>query len=231
MLFRTLVGARRTHPLRASRDLPSCTSGRRTLRDPLDDAARRSRDPALYLAELMRHLARMDDAACRDSPTELFFPTRGDSTAPAKAYCSACEVRDDCLAFALEVDSDDDMGVWGGTSAWSDGSSVGSSQEPARVEVCVVRGVWATSQAPGPPHRLLSVPRAPRPSGIEGAGPERARGGRRCRVTPPAPADRRARSAVGNCTGEGRSWSSPLPPRKRLKSPFSSAMARPEPPN
>ncbi|MBV8979680.1 MAG: WhiB family transcriptional regulator [Acidimicrobiia bacterium] len=53
-----------------------------------------------------------DRAACRDMPNELFFPTRGESVAEAKAACARCPVAVRCLAFALE--SREQHGIWGG---------------------------------------------------------------------------------------------------------------------
>ena len=53
-------------------------------------------------------------AACRQRPDVNFFPELGESTARAKAVCSACEARDACLAFAEAEGLD--HGVWGGLS-------------------------------------------------------------------------------------------------------------------
>jgi WhiB family redox-sensing transcriptional regulator len=58
-------------------------------------------------------------AACRSTDPELFFPVSetGPSTAQiagAKAICARCEVRSECLAFALATRQP--HGVWGGTS-------------------------------------------------------------------------------------------------------------------
>jgi WhiB family redox-sensing transcriptional regulator len=44
----------------------------------------------------------------------IFFPSRGDSTGQAKAICSGCAVRADCLAFALATR--ELHGIWGGRS-------------------------------------------------------------------------------------------------------------------
>lgn len=54
------------------------------------------------------------DAACRDLDTAIFFPDTDAeaATAPAKAVCATCPVRDACLEFALVTRQDD--GVWGG---------------------------------------------------------------------------------------------------------------------
>ena len=56
-------------------------------------------------------------AACKDLPTELFFPNgEGDSVAEqvaeARAVCAVCPVREDCLEFAITTRQDD--GIWGG---------------------------------------------------------------------------------------------------------------------
>ncbi len=57
----------------------------------------------------------MTRGACRGMGTELFIAKRGDSTAAAKATCSTCVVRSECLAFAMV--NPDLVGIWGGTSA------------------------------------------------------------------------------------------------------------------
>ncbi|MFW6203793.1 MAG: WhiB family transcriptional regulator [Actinomycetota bacterium] len=58
-------------------------------------------------------------AACRDEDPELFFPIG--TTGPAllqieeaKTVCRRCDVREQCLQFALETGQD--AGVWGGLS-------------------------------------------------------------------------------------------------------------------
>lgn len=59
-------------------------------------------------------------AACRGLDTSLFFPERGDYAAveAAKAVCSSCPVRVQCLAEALELPREmAEIGIWGGTSA------------------------------------------------------------------------------------------------------------------
>lgn len=57
-----------------------------------------------------------DQAACRDYPTSMFFPARGDNAglAAAKAVCARCPVRDDCLEFSIVMG--DRVGVWGGVT-------------------------------------------------------------------------------------------------------------------
>jgi WhiB family redox-sensing transcriptional regulator len=58
-------------------------------------------------------------AACLDEDPELFFPIRNTGPAilqieEAKAVCRRCDVREQCLAWALEAGQD--HGVWGGLS-------------------------------------------------------------------------------------------------------------------
>ena len=55
-----------------------------------------------------------EDAACRSSDPDVFFPDGEDvvGIAQAKAICAACPVREDCLAFAVELNQTD--GIWGG---------------------------------------------------------------------------------------------------------------------
>ena len=55
-----------------------------------------------------------DKALCAETDPEAFFPEKGGSTAPAKAVCRGCEVRAECLGFALE--RDERFGIYGGLS-------------------------------------------------------------------------------------------------------------------
>jgi WhiB family redox-sensing transcriptional regulator len=57
----------------------------------------------------------MDRAQCRGEDRSLFFPSVGLDTVKARAICSICLVREECLAFA--VDDVEIVGIWGGTSA------------------------------------------------------------------------------------------------------------------
>lgn len=67
------------------------------LRPPLDD----------------RHDWR-ERALCAQTDPEAFFPEKGGSTREAKKVCSGCEVRAECLEYAL--DRDERFGIWGGLS-------------------------------------------------------------------------------------------------------------------
>ena len=51
-------------------------------------------------------------ALCAQTDPEQFWPEKGGSTTAAKRVCMACEVRPDCLAYALEHNERE--GIWGG---------------------------------------------------------------------------------------------------------------------
>ena len=53
-------------------------------------------------------------ANCLGVDPDLFFPERGASTREAKSVCRSCEVRVDCLEYAL--DHGEKFGIWGGLS-------------------------------------------------------------------------------------------------------------------
>jgi WhiB family transcriptional regulator, redox-sensing transcriptional regulator len=60
-----------------------------------------------------------ENAACRDTDPDLFFPVG--TTGPAieqidnaKTVCQACDVQSTCLEYALVTNQD--SGIWGGTS-------------------------------------------------------------------------------------------------------------------
>jgi WhiB family redox-sensing transcriptional regulator len=58
----------------------------------------------------------MDAAACRDLPTDLFFPADTDDagTERAKTVCRSCPVRRPCVAYALADPTLE--GVWGAST-------------------------------------------------------------------------------------------------------------------
>lgn len=53
-------------------------------------------------------------ALCAQTDPEAFFPEKGGSTREAKRICSGCEVRAECLEYALA--NDERFGIWGGLS-------------------------------------------------------------------------------------------------------------------
>lgn len=54
------------------------------------------------------------DALCAETDPEAFFPEKGGSTREAKRICAGCEVRSQCLEYALA--NDERFGIWGGLS-------------------------------------------------------------------------------------------------------------------
>lgn len=59
-------------------------------------------------------LAWQTDALCAQTDPEAFFPEKGGSTRDAKRICSTCDVRSECLEYALK--NDERFGIWGGLS-------------------------------------------------------------------------------------------------------------------
>ncbi|WP_433516477.1 WhiB family transcriptional regulator [Nonomuraea sp. CA-143628] len=54
----------------------------------------------------------MADGLCAQTDPEAFFPEKGASSKAAKQVCRACEVRAQCLEYALG--NNIHFGVWGG---------------------------------------------------------------------------------------------------------------------
>ena len=53
-------------------------------------------------------------ALCAQTDPEAFFPEKGGSTREAKKVCTGCDVRSECLEYALA--NDERFGIWGGLS-------------------------------------------------------------------------------------------------------------------
>ena len=53
-------------------------------------------------------------ALCAQTDPEAFFPEKGGSTREAKRVCLTCDVRQECLEYALQ--NDERFGIWGGLS-------------------------------------------------------------------------------------------------------------------
>ena len=55
-----------------------------------------------------------EQALCAETDPEAFFPEKGGSTREAKKICTGCEVKAQCLEYALS--NDERFGIWGGLS-------------------------------------------------------------------------------------------------------------------
>jgi WhiB family transcriptional regulator, redox-sensing transcriptional regulator len=59
-------------------------------------------------------LSWQERALCAQTDPEAFFPEKGGSTREAKRVCLSCDVRSECLEYALA--HDERFGIWGGLS-------------------------------------------------------------------------------------------------------------------
>ena len=82
-----------------------------------------ARRPAPGLASVVDIFSGVDDdgplawqerALCAQTDPEAFFPEKGGSTREAKKVCTSCDVRAECLDYALA--NDERFGIWGGLS-------------------------------------------------------------------------------------------------------------------
>ena len=67
-----------------------------------------------FLGEEGEELGWQERALCAQTDPEAFFPEKGGSTREAKKVCASCEVRAECLEYALA--NDERFGIWGGLS-------------------------------------------------------------------------------------------------------------------
>lgn len=70
----------------------------------------------------------LDRARCAESDPELFYPEAREAAPIAKSICSACEVRDECLAAALA--GREPHGIWGGLT-YRERLAVARAERPA----------------------------------------------------------------------------------------------------
>ena len=85
-------------------------------------------------------------AACRSADPDLFFPISDsgpalEQAAEAKAICSTCRVRRECLAFALRTGQA--HGIWGGATEDERAAArrrTASEQRPAQVRTWLESG-------------------------------------------------------------------------------------------
>lgn len=59
-------------------------------------------------------IAWQEQALCAQTGGDFFFPEPGSSVREAKRICGLCEIRAECLEYALS--NDERFGVWGGLS-------------------------------------------------------------------------------------------------------------------
>ena len=71
-------------------------------------------DDLLGLFGLGEEQTWQERALCAQTDPEAFFPEKGGSTREAKKICTGCEVRSECLEYALA--HDERFGIWGGLS-------------------------------------------------------------------------------------------------------------------
>jgi WhiB family redox-sensing transcriptional regulator len=67
-----------------------------------------------FAAEDEGALGWQERALCAQTDPEAFFPEKGGSTREAKRVCLGCDVRSECLEYALG--HDERFGIWGGLS-------------------------------------------------------------------------------------------------------------------
>lgn len=68
----------------------------------------------LVVSEEIDEMGWQEKALCAQTDPEAFFPEKGGSTREAKKVCLSCEVRAECLDYALK--NDERFGIWGGLS-------------------------------------------------------------------------------------------------------------------
>ena len=82
-------------------------------------------------AELDPELAWSEKALCAQVSPEAFFPEKGGSTREAKKLCMACEVRTECLDYAMV--HGERFGIWGGLSE-RERARLARTYEPIKIQ-------------------------------------------------------------------------------------------------
>jgi WhiB family redox-sensing transcriptional regulator len=80
----------------------------------LGEEAQRMREMLMQLEVDALDRRWQERANCLGVDPDLFFPERGASTKEAKGVCGGCEVRLECLEYALR--HGEKFGIWGGMS-------------------------------------------------------------------------------------------------------------------
>ena len=65
-----------------------------------------------FFDDLPRPPRWMESAARAETSPDAFYPDKGDPAKLAKKTCARCDVREQCLNYALE--HDERLGIWGG---------------------------------------------------------------------------------------------------------------------
>jgi WhiB family redox-sensing transcriptional regulator len=79
-----------------------------------NEEARPMREMLMQLEVDVQDRRWQERANCLGVDPDLFFPERGASTKEAKGVCGGCEVRLECLEYALR--HGEKFGIWGGMS-------------------------------------------------------------------------------------------------------------------
>ncbi|MGA0895463.1 MAG: WhiB family transcriptional regulator [Ilumatobacteraceae bacterium] len=82
-------------------------------------------------------------ANCRGMDPDLFHPERGDNgtnIANAKAVCQGCEVRSECLEFAIA--HREKIGIWGGTTPKERRAIISERGLPETLPQPIEHGTW-----------------------------------------------------------------------------------------
>jgi WhiB family redox-sensing transcriptional regulator len=115
MSFQTHVTADRRADATAQRAMPAPAARRGVPMDSTTDlAASLAEDELAELFGLPEEASWQERALCAQTDPEAFFPEKGGSTREAKKICTGCEVRSECLEYALA--KDERFGIWGGLS-------------------------------------------------------------------------------------------------------------------
>src|SRR5690349_1473865 len=84
-------------------------------REPARNKEAAEMDGRPVVADLLGNAPEWQEhALCSQTNPEAFFPEKGGSTREAKRICSRCEVKSECLEYALS--HDERFGIWGGLS-------------------------------------------------------------------------------------------------------------------
>lgn len=85
-----------------------------TVADEIVEVDSTTTKPAKITETTGSFIKRREGAVCSETDPEAFFPEKGGSTKVAKQVCLLCELKDECLNYALE--NNQRFGIWGGLS-------------------------------------------------------------------------------------------------------------------